>query len=131
MIMTFDAGHLDQLNDYFNGNSFEVRLFTNNISMTEELLLGDFVEAAGGGYLAKTVSGGWTPAVVSGIAQVTTTVSPFVFTGALSTNTTIYGWYLVRGTTVVMADLAAEPFTPAIDGDRYDITITYKGVNYV
>lgn len=131
MIITFDSGSLDQLTDYFNNNSFELRLFVNDITPAEEDDLGDYIEASGGGYAAKTISGGWAGSIVLGDAQVAITIASFTFSGALTTNPTIYGWYLTRGSVLVMADKMAVPFTPSGDGDKHDITITYKGVNHV
>ncbi|SNT29202.1 hypothetical protein SAMN06265795_12258 [Noviherbaspirillum humi] len=99
------------------------RLFCNNITPAETDTASTFTEAAGGGYASKTLTGAnWTitggnPSTAA-YAQQTWT-----FTGALTTNPTIYGYYATRLTS---GDLVlAEPFTsftPAANGDNIQLT---------
>ena len=98
------------------------RLYTNNITPAETDVAGTYNEAAGGGYASKTLSGAsWT--VTSG-APSTASYAPqqWIFTGALSGNATIYGYYVTRATAGDL--LFAEnfsAFTPATSGDNLTI----------
>ncbi len=44
------------------------------------------------------------------------------FTGALTTNPTVYGYAVLRGTTLKWAELLAAPVTPANNGDTITVT---------
>lgn len=97
--------------------------FTNNITPSDTDTAATYTEATGGGYAAITMTGAsWTvtsanPAVAS-YAQQTWT-----FTGALTTNPTIYGYYVTRATSLDL--LFAETFTaftPANNGDNIKVT---------
>ena len=82
-----------------------------------------YTEAAGGGYASKTLAGanwsitGGNPSVASYAAQTTT------FTGPLTTNPTIYGYFVTRLTTgdLVLSETFAN-FTPAAAGDNIVLT---------
>lgn len=99
------------------------RLFATNITPAETDTTGTYTEAAGGGYASKTLTGaswsvvGGAPSVASYAAQT------YTFTGALTTNPSVYGYYVTRATS---GDLVlAEPFTsftPAASGDNIILT---------
>jgi len=80
-------------------------------------------EAAGGGYAAKTLTAAnWT--TTSGTP--TASVYPkqtFTFTGALTGNPALLGYYVTAadGTVVVIEALAAS-FTPVSNGDAIEVT---------
>lgn len=99
------------------------RYFTNNITPSETDTAATYTEAAGGGYAALALTGAnWTvtggaPSAAS-YAQQTTT-----FTGALTGNATIYGYFVTRATSgdLVLAETFAS-FTPAANGDNIKLT---------
>ena len=99
------------------------RLFATNVTPAETDTAGSYTEAAGGGYASKTLTGAsWTVTngapTAAAYAQQTWT-----FTGPLTTNTTVYGYYVTR---VTDADLVlAETFTsfvPTNNGDQILLT---------
>lgn len=99
------------------------RYFTNNITPSETDTAGSYTEASGGGYAAMTLTGNnWTvtagaPSVASHAQQTTT------FTGALTGNPTIYGYFVTRASTgdLVLAETFSS-FTPANNGDVLRLT---------
>lgn len=99
------------------------RYFATNVTPAETDTAGTYTEAAGGGYASFTCTGAsWT--VTGGApssaayAQQTTT-----FTGALTTNATIYGYYVVRASSLdlVLAETFTS-FTPTANGDSIKLT---------
>lgn len=100
-----------------------LRLFSNNITPAETDTAGTYTESAGGGYGALTLTGAsWTvtsatPSNAAYAQQV------FTFTGALSTNPNVYGYYYTRASS---ADLVMSEsftlFTPSNNGDTIKIT---------
>lgn len=127
MAMTFaNTGEVTALNYLVNKTAPEnlvYKLFANNITPSETDTAATYTEAAGGGYASQTLTGAnWTvtggaPSVASH-AQLT-----YTFTGALTTNTTIYGYFVVRATTgdLVCAETFTS-FTPATNGDNIKLT---------
>lgn len=101
------------------------RLFATNITPSETDTAGTYTEAAGGGYASKTLTGAtW---VVSGTAP-TSIAYPqqtWTFTGALTTNPTVFGYYVTRVTDadLILAE-AFTSFTPAANGDAILLTPT-------
>ena len=99
------------------------RLFATNITPAETDTAGTYTEAAGGGYASKTLTGAsWT---VSGTAptQIAYAQQTWTFTGPLTTNPTIYGYYVTRATDadLILAE-ALTSFTPNANGDAYLLT---------
>jgi len=99
------------------------RLFATNVTPAETDTAGSYTEAAGGGYAAKTLTGAsWTTTqgapTSADYAQQTWT-----FTGALTTNPTVYGYYVTRATDadLVLAETFTS-FTPANNGDQILLT---------
>lgn len=99
------------------------RLFATNVTPAETDTAGSYTEAAGGGYASKTLTGAsWT--ITNGaptsadFAQQTWT-----FTGVLTTNPTVFGYYVTRVTDadLVLAE-AFSSFTPANNGDQILLT---------
>lgn len=98
-------------------------LFATSITPSETDTVGTYTEAAGGGYSSKTLTGAsWTvtAATPSNAAYAQQT---WTFTGALTTNPTVFGYYVTR---VTAADLlwaeAFTSFTPANNGDQILLT---------
>lgn len=99
------------------------RLFAANVTPAETDTAGTYTEAAGGGYAAKTLTGAsWT---VTGGAPSTASYAQqtWTFTGALTTNATIYGYYVTRASSadLVLAETFTS-FTPASNGDNIKLT---------
>lgn len=99
------------------------RLFATNVTPAETDTAGTYTEAAGGGYAAKTLTGAsWT---VTGGAPTSASYAQqtWTFTGALTTNPTVYGYYVTRATDadLVLAETFSS-FTPANNGDQILLT---------
>ena len=70
-----------------------------------------------------TVSRGFNQSQSSNIEQTAATSVPFVFTGALTGNATIYGfWVESSGGVFLWAELLDSSYTPAASGDTLSIT---------
>ncbi len=100
-----------------------LKLFVNNYTPVEGSVAGDFTEATGGGYASKTLTNGsWgAAATVAGVSSSAYAEQTFTFTGPLTTNPDIYGYYLVGAVsgTLYWAERASVTFTP---GDTYKVT---------
>ena len=133
MLVLADAGAASLIKAYFNntwpagGKSLTLKLFATNVTPTDASTAGSFTEAAGGGYAAKTLTNGsWTESNVGGIEQVAYAAQTFTFTGALTANPTIYGYYVVDADGVLVYAEAQASFTPANNGDNITITPTFQ-----
>lgn len=103
--------------------NLKYKLFATNVTPSETDTAGTYTEAAGGGYADKTLTGAsWT---ISGTAPTTASYAQqtYTFTGALTTNAVVYGYYAVRATTgdLVLAESFAS-FTPSSNGDAILLT---------
>lgn len=99
------------------------KLFATNVSPAETDVAGTYTVAAGGGYADKTLTGAsWT--VTGGApSDASYAQQTWTFTGALSTNATVYGYYVLRATDadLVLAETFTS-FTPANNGDQILLT---------
>lgn len=101
-----------------------LKLFVNNITPSELDTDATYTEAAGGGYAAKSLVGAnWDltegePSDVTYNAQ-----QVWTFTGPLTTNLTVYGYYVVQATsgTLMWAEDQTS-FAPANNGDQIKVT---------
>jgi hypothetical protein len=108
--------------------TLKYKLFATNVTPAETDTAASYTEAAGGGYAAITLTGAsWTitngaPTVAS-YAQQT-----YGFTGALTANLTIFGYFVVRGTSadLVLAETFTS-FTPSASGDQILLTPQITG----
>lgn len=121
-----DVGAVQILTSYLKktqpagGNDLTVKLFVNNITPTDADIAATYTEAAGGGYAAKILTAAnWVTSVFSNIAQAAYVPQlTWTFTGALTANATIYGYYVVDADGVlIFAEKALTPFIPANNGD--------------
>lgn len=120
-----DTGAEAIVSRYFNGlvpaggTDLALQLFVNDVTPDDGPVT--YAEAAGAGYVAvPLVAGSFTISAVGGIARATYARQTFIFDGPLTTNLTIYGYYVVDSDgAVIWAERAATPFTPEQDGDRY------------
>ena len=107
-----------------------LKLYANNYDPVEASVVGDFTEAAGGGYTHIALTGAsWTVATSGGLTTASYAQQTFTFTGALTTNPTIYGYFVVQQTSgaLMWAEKAASTFTPANNGDTYKVTPQITG----
>jgi hypothetical protein len=122
-----DTGCTLMLSTFLNATvqqNLKLKLFCNDVTPTRASVPGTFTEASGGGYAALTLTNNsWTPEANTPIDFVYA-AQTFTFTGALTTNGTVYGYYITNnaGTTLVCAQLLNAPFTPANNGDNIGIT---------
>jgi hypothetical protein len=103
--------------------SWTLRLFATDHTPAKTDTEADYIEAAGGDY---------APFPLNAANWATTPGSPtltryllrtFSFTGALTGNPTVYGYYISRDSGgIVYAERFAQPFTPANPGDAVDVT---------
>jgi hypothetical protein len=132
-----DTGAAKILKAYFQNvwpgttKDLTLKLYATNVtpSSTGADTAGSFTEASGGGYAAITLTNGtgFVESNVGGIEQVAYAQQTFTFTGALTTNGTIYGYYVVdHDNDVIWAEKAGSTFTPANNGDTYKVTPIFQ-----
>lgn len=110
------------------GQDQKLDLFATNITPAETDVAATYTAAVGGGYVQKTMAGiswaytGTSPCEAS-YAQQTWT-----FTGPLTTNGTIFGYFVTQTTSgILMYSEATTNFTPANNGDQYLLTPKITG----
>lgn len=128
-----DLGLIAQLEAAFNNNfptskDLTLKLYCNNITPSDDDTAATYTEANGGGYAPKTLTcGSWVCSVVGGIPQMSYEKQIITFTGPLTTNADIYGYYIVDGNNVLRwAEKFTGPATPIADGNHIDITPKYQ-----
>lgn len=107
---------------------FTFHLFVNDVAVTDADTVSAFVEATGGEYAALyAAETSFTTSIVGGIAQMAGPQQFFQFTGALETNTDIYGYYVLDGDGVLIySQKAAVVYTPGTAGDAYKFVPVFK-----
>ena len=129
-----DVGADCILKTYFNntrpagGNNLTLKLFCSNTTPADTDTAATYTEATGGGYVAKTLTNGsWTINVGDDPSRAAYAAQTFTFTGVLTTNTTIYGYYVVDADNVFQwAERLGTAFTPASNGDNLTITPRFE-----
>ena len=131
-----DLGADQILKTYFNktqpggGNNLTLKLFANNVTpnATGTDTVGTYTEATGGGYAAITLTAGsWTITPANDPSDAVYAQQTFTFTGALTTNPVVYGYYVVDADNVlIFAERAGSTFTPANNGDTYKVTPKFQ-----
>lgn len=129
-MVLMDSGATQIASSYFKktnpaaGNNLTLKLFVNDVTPADDDVVGDYTEAAGGGYAAKTLTASsFTVSTVGGIVQAAYAQQDFVFSGALATNPSIYGVYIVDDDGVLIcAERAAASYTPTAAGHMYAVT---------
>lgn len=113
----FTAGAVD--------NTLTLKLFVNAITPDITSVAGNFTEALDGGYADVDLSqANWTVTESNGIATATYPAIQWNFTAGLTTNKTIYGYYIVNSAgALIYAERAAATFTP-LNGAFYKVTPT-------
>jgi hypothetical protein len=85
----------------------------------------DAAEATGGAYASKTLARGtWVVTPADDPSDAIYPAQAFVFDGPLTTNPSIYGYYVTNaaGTVLLWAEKLAAVYTPTADGDTLSIT---------
>ena len=132
-----DQGASQILTSYFNNTlpsnkNLQLKLFCNNITPSDTDTTSTYTECSGGGYTtggAVLTNGSWTVSASGDIEQAAYAQQTFTFTGPLTTNTTIYGYYIVdnAGTpNVIYVQLLNAPMTPVNNGDALKITPIFQ-----
>lgn len=100
-----------------------LRFFTNNITPSETDTAATYTEANGGGYAAVNLTGASWTVTAGAPSSATYAQQTFTFTGPLTGNQNIYGYYFTRATTgdIILSEAFAV-FTPAASGDNIKIT---------
>ena len=70
------------------------RLFATNVTPAETDTAGSYTEATGGGYAAKTLTGASWTVTTGAPTSATYAQQDYTFTGPLTTNGTVYGYYV-------------------------------------
>jgi hypothetical protein len=103
--------------------NLKYQLFATNVTPAETDTAGSYTIASGGGYADKTLTGAsWT--ITNGApTSAAYAQQTWTFTGALTTNGTVYGYIAVMATagTLVLAETFSS-FTPANNGDQILLT---------
>ena len=82
---------------YLEANASTLHLFCNNYTPVRGMTPSSFTEASGGGYSAITLAAAnWTEETGNTPRDIKQASQTFTFTGALTTNTTIYGYYVAN-----------------------------------
>ena len=116
-------GMQDWLATLFGLDDFVLRLYVNDYTPDASMIPSSFLEASGGGYAAKTLSHGVAAIQGGPPPQAVYPNQVFTFTGALTTNPTVYGYYVtnIAGTKTYWAARLDTPQTPATNGDNITI----------
>lgn len=99
------------------------RLFATNVTPAETDTAGSYTEATGGGYAAKTLTGASWTVTAGAPTSAAYAQQDWTFTGPLTTNGTVYGYYVTRASTadLVLAETFTS-FTPTNNGDKILLT---------
>jgi hypothetical protein len=99
------------------------KLFATNVTPAETDTAGSYTEAAGGGYADKDLTGASWTVTPGAPTEAAYAQQDYTFTGALTTNGTLYGYFVVRTTTgdLILAETFTS-FTPANNGDKVLLT---------
>lgn len=120
------SGQLNVLNLAYSGglNAMRLRLFSNNITVADTTVIGDFTECTFTGYAAQAPA--WsTPANVANVAQTLSGTRTFTYSGVATT--TVYGYYLTdaAGTTLYGGETFSSPVTLSTLIPSLLLAITY------
>jgi hypothetical protein len=114
-----------RLNNQFPSNKdLTLRLYTNDYTPLKTSTAGNFTEAAGGDYAAKTLScGSWT--LNAGPPKTCTyATQTFVFNGALNGSATIHGIYITDADgNLITAERDSVGFQPLSNLDNYIVVV--------
>lgn len=120
-----NVGEEEILNKILN-QVLTFKLFSNNIIPAEGNTAASYTEVTGGGYASKTLTfANWTVTAGAPTVALYDIAQNFAFTGATGAPGTIYGYYVVNASNVLMwaerFAVGVVPFTP-ISGSSIVIT---------
>lgn len=129
-----DVGADCILKTYFNntrpagGNNFTLKLFATDVTPVDTHTAASYTEATGGGYAAKTLTNGsFTVTVGNDPSDAVYAEQTWTFSGALTTNPTVYGYFVVDADGVLQwAERLGASFTPTTSGDILRITPKFQ-----
>lgn len=106
------------------GDNLTMKLFTSNTTPADTDTAATYTEATGGGYVTKTLTmGSWTVTVGNDPSDAVYAEQTWTFTGALTGNATIYGYYVVDAdNTLMWSERLATSYQPLNNGDTLKIT---------
>lgn len=115
-------------NDWPTSKDLTLKLFCNDVTPGQTDTAGTYTEATGGGYAAITLSNGsWTITSGNDPSDAVYAQQTFTFTGALTTNTDVYGYFVVNDDgTLLWAERLAATYTPANSGDLLKVTPKFQ-----
>jgi hypothetical protein len=133
-IVLSDIGADAILGAYFNNvwpsvtKDLTLKLYTNDKIPTDTDIYSDYTVAAGGGYVDKTLANGsWVVSAGNDPSDAVYAEQTWTFTGVLTTNLTIYGYYLLNHDNVLIyAEKFSNSYTPAKNGDQLKITPKFQ-----
>lgn len=133
-IVLADVGADTILKAFFNnswpagGKNLTLKLYTNNYTPLDTSVAGDYTEASGGGYAAKTLTNGsWTVTVGNDPSDAVYAEQTWTFTGALAGTATVYGYFVIDSDGVlVLGEKFDYSFTPAKNGDQLRLTPKFQ-----
>lgn len=102
---------------YIDANSFSIPVNTSGYA-------GDYVPGTDAGTVVETTPCAWTEEFANTPPDIIMAEQTFTFSGVLTTNTTVYGWYLIkRDLSVVYAAKRLDTaYTPASGGGTLKFT---------
>lgn len=121
-------GEVDALSYYVNKSTPEnlvLRLFTNNVTPGESDTAATYTEASGGGYASKTLTGASWTITPGAPTEAAYAQQSFAFTGPLTGNAQVYGYYLTRVTSGKIAHaerFSDGPYAIVNNGDEVKVT---------
>lgn len=128
-----DEGADVLLGTFFNGSpagqNLKLKLYCTDTTIADTNTNSSYTECSGGGYAAITLTNGsWTLTVGNDPSDVVYAEQTFTFTGTLTTNGTVYGYYVTNnaGTTAIWAEKFTTSFTPTTNGDNIKITPKFQ-----
>lgn len=127
--MTFavpQVGELIALKAFLNntaGQDQTLKLFATNVTPSETDTAATYTEAVGGGYASKALAGASWTFTAATPSHADYAAQTWTFTGALTTNGTVYGYFVIQTTsgTLLWAETFT-PFTPTNNGDQIQLT---------
>ncbi len=119
---------LNQLDPQFQ----TLKLYVNDVTPDRNSTDATFTEASGGGYAQKELNrASWSFSTnVNKFGEATQPLQGFSFTGPLTGNATIFGWFLVKRFStgestggLLAARRLIVPFSPANNGDNIGVSL--------
>ncbi len=129
-IVVPNASEILWLNHVLNKTAPEdqvLKLYTNIITIDEFTTASSFTEATGGGYSNKPITGtSWAVTKnANDEGEGTFVAQVFTFTGALTGNPSIRGYFVVETTSglLLWAETRPDTFTPVNNGDALTVNL--------